>query len=108
MQKGITDADVWNMDETWFRVGCGIAHWVITMDAEKKLLLSDQHNREFLTASESSSGGGVEIPPMLILSGAATLEKWAQEKDLDGEILLSTSLTGFSNDELALKWLQNF
>lgn len=61
-----------------------------------------------LTASESSSGGGVEIPPMLILSGAVTLEKWAQEKDLDVEILLSTSLTGFSNDELALKWLQKF
>lgn len=29
------------------------------------------------------------------------------EKDLDGEILLSTSPTGYSNDELALKWLQH-
>ncbi len=38
------------------------------MDAEKKLLLSDPDKREFLTACESISGGGVEIPPMLILS----------------------------------------
>ncbi len=58
-----------------FRVGCGVAHWVITMNAEKKLLLSDIDNREFLTACESISGGGVEIPPMLILSGALILEK---------------------------------
>jgi len=26
IQRGITDADVWNMDETGFRIGCGIAH----------------------------------------------------------------------------------
>ncbi len=63
------------MDETGFRVGCGIAHWVITMDAEKKLLLSDSDNREFLTAFESISGREVEILPMLILSGAFILEK---------------------------------
>ena len=78
------------------------------MDVEKKLLLSDPDNREFLTACESIRGGGVEIPPMLILSGALILEKWVQENDLDGEILLSTSPTGYSNDELAFKWLQHF
>lgn len=49
------------MDERGFRVGCGIAHWVITMDAEKRLLLSDADNREFLTACESVSGGGVDL-----------------------------------------------
>ncbi len=95
------------MNETKFRVGCGIAHWVITMDAEKKLLLSDSDNREFLTKYESISGRRVEIPPMLILNGALILEKWVQENDLDGEILLSTSPTGYSNDELAFKWLQH-
>ena len=61
IQKGITDANVWNMDERGFRVGCGIAHWVITMDAEKRLLLSDPDNREFLTACETISGGGVDL-----------------------------------------------
>ena len=78
------------------------------MDAGKNSILPDPDNREFLAACESIGGGGVEIPPMLILSGALTLEKWAQESDLDGEIPLSTSPTGYSNDELALKWLQHF
>ena len=45
---------------------------------------------------------------MLILSGALILEKWVQENDLDGDILLSTGPTGYSNDELAFKWLQHF
>ena len=75
------------------------------MDAEKKPLLSDPYNREFLTACNSVSGGGVEIPPMLILSVVLTLEKWAQENDLDGEALLSTSPISYSN---TLKWLQRF
>ena len=26
IQRGITDADFWNMDETGFPVGCGVAH----------------------------------------------------------------------------------
>ena len=45
---------------------------------------------------------------MLILSDALTLEKWVQGHNLDGDILLATSPTGYSNDELALKWLQHF
>lgn len=45
---------------------------------------------------------------MLILSGALILEKWIQENNVDGDILLATSPTGYSNDELALKWLQQF
>ena len=75
IQRGITDADVWNMDETGFCVEYKVAYLVSTMDAEKKLLLSDPDNREFLTGCESISGGGVKIPPMLILSDALILEK---------------------------------
>ena len=73
------------------------------MDVEKKLLLLDPNNREFLTVYKSISGGGIEIPPMLILSGALILKKCVQENDLDGEILLLTSPTGYSNDKLAFK-----
>ena len=108
IQKGITDAYVWNIDETGFRIGCGIAHWAITTDAEKKLLLLDPDNRKFLTSCQTISSGGMQIPPMLILSGELTPEKWFPENNLDGDILLSISLTGYSNDELALKWLQYF
>ena len=108
INKGIADEDVWNMDETGFRTGCGRAHWVITLDPDKPMLLTDPDNREYITSVESISGGGKTIPPMLILCGILILEKWAEENDLDEDILLATSPTGYSNDELALQWLEHF
>ena len=75
IEKGITDEDIWNMDETGFRAGCGRAHWVITLNPDKPLLLTDPDNREYITSVESISGGGKTIPPMLILCGILILEK---------------------------------
>ena len=80
------------MDETGFRAGCGRAHWVITLDPEKPMLLTDPDNREYITSVESISGGGKTIPPMLILCGIQILEKWAQENDLDDDILLAPDI----------------
>lgn len=57
---------------------------------------------------ESISGGAKTIPPMLIPRSIPILEKWAEEKDLDEDILLAISLKGYSNDELALQWLEHF
>ena len=75
IQKGITDADVWNMDETGFYVRCGIVHRVIIIDAEAKLLLSDPNNGEFLTSYERMSNGEIEILSILILGSVVILEK---------------------------------
>lgn len=36
-EKGIQYQDIWNMDETGFRIGCGIVHCVITLDKSKPL-----------------------------------------------------------------------
>ena len=91
------------MDETGFRVGCRKAHWIVTLDPDKPLLLTDQDNREYLTSVETISGGGLSIPSMLILSGIVILEKWAKENDLDGNIPLATSPKGYSNDVLVIR-----
>ena len=104
---GIADEDTWNMDETGFRVGCGKAHWVITTDPNRPLLLMDSDNRDYLTSVECISGGYRDIPPMLILAGVNILEKWSQN-DLSEDILIATSETGYSNDDLAIEWLQHF
>ena len=63
------DEDTWNMDETGFRIGCGKAHWVISTHSHKPLLMKDPDNRDYITSVESSSGGGRDIPPMIILPG---------------------------------------
>lgn len=96
------------MDEIMFCVGCGVAHWVIKTNIKKKVLLSNSDNRKFLTVYENISNRKMQIPPILILIDALILEKWVEKNDLDGEILLSTSLIGYFNNEFAFKWLQYF
>ena len=67
IDKGIVDKNVWNMDEIRFCTSCSRAHWVINLDPDKPMLLTDLDNREYITSVESISGGGKTIPPMLIL-----------------------------------------
>lgn len=42
--KGIADENIWNMNETRFCAGCGKVHWVITLDPNKPMLLTDPDN----------------------------------------------------------------
>ena len=106
--RGIADEDVWNMDETGFRIGCGRAHWVISTHSRKPLLLTGPDNREYVTSCECISAGGRNIPPMVIIAGVLILEKWPQQNDLNDDVLLTTSPTGYSNDDLAIDWLKHF
>ena len=49
--------DMWNMDETGFRIGCGKAQWVIANETSKALVMTDPGNREY-TSAESINGVG--------------------------------------------------
>ena len=107
-EKGITAVDVWNMDETGFRIGCGRAKMVIMLDPNKPLRMMDPDNRDYITSVECVSSGGEVIPPMLIISGVNILHKWCQENDLDEDTLIGTSESSYSNDDLAMDWLHHF
>lgn len=43
---GIPDEDIWNMDETEFRIGCGGCHWVVSTH-QKELRLVDPNNPDY-------------------------------------------------------------
>ena len=104
---GVADQDTWNMDETGFRVGCGKAHWVITTNPNRPLLLSDPDNRDYLISVKCISEGDRDILSMLIIAGVNILEKW-EYNDLSENILFTISETGYSNDELTVAWLHHF
>ncbi len=87
---GVTDEDTWNMDETGFRIGCGKTHWVISTHAKKPPLLIDPDNRDYVTSIETISGGGRDIPPIVILAGVNILEKWVKN-NLPVEIVLKNN-----------------
>ena len=45
------------MDGVGFCASCGRAHWVITFDSNKSMLLIDLDNREYIISVNSISGG---------------------------------------------------
>ena len=96
------------MDETRFCADCGRAYWVITLDPDKPMLLTDLDNQKYITSGEIISGGEKTILSILILCNILILEKWAEKNDLDEDIFLATSPTKYSNDKLALQWLKYF
>ena len=60
--------DVWNMNETGFRIGCGKAQSVLTMDPNKPLHIIDPENHDCMTSVGFIGSAGETIPPMLLIS----------------------------------------
>jgi hypothetical protein len=104
---GIDTADIYNMDQTGFRIGVMGGRIVITHLNTKAVYLSDLDNRESLTAVETICADGSIIAPMLILKGEVLLEKYF-DNDLDNDTLFATSSSGYSNEGLAMKYLIHF
>ena len=109
-EHGICEEDVWNFDETGFRMGIARSDWVITSISENdkhSIRSKDPDNRESLTSIESINGAGGSIPSFLILTGMMIMNSWSNN-DLNEDVVLSTAETGYSNDWLSLKWLKHF
>jgi hypothetical protein len=66
VKYGIESGDVYNMDETWFRIGVIAGRVVITHLSIKAVYLADPGNRESITAVETVCTDCSTIPPMLI------------------------------------------
>ena len=49
--------DLYNINETKFRIDCDKAHIVITMKSKKKLVLTDVENRDYIMSIECISAG---------------------------------------------------
>jgi hypothetical protein len=106
-EYGILPDDLYNMDETGFRIGVGRAHKIVTRRNNKeRLYLSDPNNRESITSIETICADGSEIPPLVILSMQTHLEGTFQ--NLNKKILMAVSDTGYSNDKINLEWIHHF
>jgi len=95
------------MDETGFRIRVLAGRVVITHLTTKAVYLADPNNRESVTVVETICGDSTTIPPMLILKGEVLLKKYF-DNDLENGTLLAVSASGYSNDELAMKYLIHF
>ena len=65
-------------------------------------------NRNYITSIECIGSIGKTVPPMLLVSGVNILHKWCHHNDLDGDIMIGITETGYVNDNTAFEWLQHF
>lgn len=63
------------MDKTRFKIGFGLAQWVIANDVSKTLVKIDANNQEYITLTKLISGVGRTIPAFLILQDKYILHK---------------------------------
>ena len=103
----IQPQDLYNMDETGFRIGVGGNNWVVTRRIDAIQSPSDT-NRDYITAIETISADGYVLPPFLILKAKIQLEKWYTNTSIPSSYTIGLSETGYNNDELSLEWLKHF
>lgn len=98
-----------NFDEMGFRARVGKDQWVIIKnDTSTRLYLEASDNQEYITSVECVGGDRDVIPNMLILSAKQHLEFFFEENGLENSVSFAVSDSGYSNDEIGIKWLEHF
>jgi hypothetical protein len=107
IKYGIKSADIYNIDETGFQIRVIAGRVVITHLLTKAVYLTDPDNQELITAVKTVYADCSTIPLMLILKEDVLLKKHF-ENDLKNKTLFATSLIGYSNKGLGIKYLIHF
>lgn len=108
VEYNILNENVFNINETGFRIGVEEDQYIVTREPHRKLTIRDPNNRESLTSIETIRGDGTAIPPYVILSGKQFLKKWFEATNLSEDASFDTSDTGYSNDEISMNYLEHF
>lgn len=93
------------MDKTGFQIGCRKTQLVVTIDSNKLFYVINPENRDYNTLVKYISFAGKTIPPMLLVSKVNILHKRCQHNNLNSDIVIGITKTGYTNDNTALKWL---
>ena len=64
---GIIQGDVYNIDETSFRIGIGGSQQIITIDYQKAYLSLLELNYDYIILVETISANSKVLPPLLII-----------------------------------------
>ena len=100
---GITDADIYNFDETGFAMGVTATSKVVTRsEYYGKRAVAEPGNREWVTAIECI-GSGFALDPYIIFKGRVFIRGWFEY--LPKGWRLDKSENGWTTDEIGLRWL---
>ena len=99
---------IFNMDESGIRIGCPTGEIVIVPTEVKELYTGSPENRKSLTIIETiCADGSVPPPPVVICPGEKIMENWIHD-NLTGAEVIAVSQTGYTNEKVALAWLNHF
>jgi hypothetical protein len=96
---GIVDEDMYNFDEFGFLMGKTSSQLEVT-GSEKP------GDHEWTTLIQGVGATGRRIPPFIIFAGGFLISNWFH--DLPRDWVLQASPTGWTNNDLALAWLEHF
>jgi hypothetical protein len=109
-EYNIKDENIYNADETGWRVGCLNGRVVFTFPDVLAVYMASLETRESVTSIECISATGSYIPGFLILPGQLLLEGQF-DNDIHPDCIFATNKetgSGFINDILAIDWLEHF
>jgi len=96
------------MDESGVRVGCPTGETVIVLTEIKELYTASPENRKSITIIETiCADGSPPLPPVVICPGEKIMEDWVQD-NLTGAEVIAVSQTGYTNESIAVSWLDHF
>ena len=96
------------MDESGVRVGCPTREIVIVPTEVKELYTASAENHKSVTIIETiCADGSPPIPPVVICPGEKIMETWVQDS-LSSTEVIAVSQTGYTNENIALSWLDHF
>jgi len=109
VKYGIQQAKyVFNMDESLVRIGYPTREIVVVPTEVKELYTASPENRKSLTIIETiRADGSTSPPPVVICPGEKIMENWIQDS-LSGAEVIAVSPTGYTNEDIALAWLNHF
>lgn len=106
----IVAEDIYNMDETGFRIGQGQNEYVIVKEKNHKFSIGNASSCQIVSVIECiGCGSNMEaIPPVVILSGKCMTSNWFEHTEMPNNWLIIAEENGYTTDEATLHWLYHF
>jgi hypothetical protein len=106
--KKIKKSQIWNFDESGLIIGNPTGESVIVPTEIKEVHGPSPANRKSVTILEAiCADGRPPPPPGVILPGKVYMENWVHD-NLKGAEVMMLSDTGYTNDKIAVQWLEHF
>ena len=105
--KSTSPSNIYNFDETGYQLGQGKPQKVITRNPYRTRILSGERG-ELLTGIECVAADGWVMEPFFVAKGTVHMERWYEGGTLSDESKIAVSPSGYSNDILAINWLEFF